>query len=205
MIFTVSSDSISQHQSQANSVGNSHLGVASEVQSYKKILESCAILAFTDAFGKITHVNENFCKISGYTEFELVGQDHRIVNSGFHSKEFFKDLWKTLFAGQIWRGEICNRRKNGSLYWVDTTIIPFENEGPYGSKYIAIRNDITERKRLQQELATEHLRTFVAEKMASLGEMTAGIAHELGNPLAAIQGRAEMLKNRADKESGPLA
>lgn len=168
-------------------------------------LDLSSIVAFTDAAGTITYVNDNFCKISGYSRDELVGSNHRIINSGYHQKEFFTGLWRTISSGQVWRGEVCNRKKDGTHYWVDSTIIPFPEEGPHRSRYVAIRNDISERKRLLQELEAEQMRTFFSEKMASLGEITAGIAHELGNPIATIQGRAEMLKMAAEAETGPLS
>ena len=109
------------------------------------------IVAITDAKGKILSVNNQFCEISKYSPEELIGQDHRIVNSGYHSPAFFKNLWKTIsngeiWHGEIWHGEICNRAKDGSLYWVKTVIVPFMNDCGKPEQYIAIRTDITEQK-----------------------------------------------------------
>ena len=138
-----------------------------ELKNRQSALDESAIVSETDVKGTITFVNDKFCEISGYSQEELLGQNHRILNSGYHSIAFFKEMWTTISRGRVWKAEIKNKRKDGSLYWVDTTIAPIFD--PFGKivRYISIRFDITER-----QFAEEQLENLAAERKAEADSLT---------------------------------
>jgi PAS domain S-box-containing protein len=165
-----------------------------DLEDVKYALDKSTIVATTDRHGTITYANDKFCEISKYSREELVGQNHRIINSGYHPREFFQEMWRTIGGGRLWHAEIRNRAKDGSFYWVDTTIVPFLDERGRPYQYIAIRHDITDRKRAEAELREQ-------AALTRLGEMAAVVAHELKNPLAGLRGALEILGRRMPPEA----
>ncbi len=167
-----------------------------KLEDYKYALDEAAIVAITDARGAITYVNDRFCDISGYSREELLGRDHRLLNSAFHPKEFMHGLWETIRTGGVWRGVIRNRRKNGAFYWVATTIVPFLDSSGEPYQYIAIRYDITGEIAAQESRKEAERKLREQETLARLGEMSAVVAHEVKNPLAAISGALQIIGGR---------
>jgi len=203
-------------------------GSLKEVSDYKLALDESSIVAITDQKGIIKHANQNFCNISKYSVDELIGQDHRIINSGYHSKEFIKELWATISSGKIWKGELKNKAKDGTIYWVDTTIVPFLDEKARPYQYVAIRADITRRKQTEEEIKmlNEQLEKRVNERTEELvianrdlriaGEQfkevnkelesfSYSVSHDLRAPLRAVHGYTEMLKTNLETQPDPEA
>jgi PAS domain S-box-containing protein len=173
-----------------------------ELADQKFALDQHAIVAVTDVQGTITYVNDKFCAISQYSKDELIGQNHRILNSGHHSREFFQQMYHAIAKGQVWHGEIKNRAKDGSIYWVDTTIVPFVRDDGKPRQYVAIRADITERKRVEEEIhkLNAELEQRVLERTTQLEAankelegFTYSVSHDLRAPLRHIGGFSKIL------------
>lgn len=184
-----------------------------ELSDYKYALDESSIVAITDQKGIITHANDNFCKISKFSLEELIGQDHRIVNSGHHSKKFIKNLWQTIAQGKVWKGKLKNKAKDGSIYWVDTIITPFLDEKGKPYQYVATRFDITESKKAEEYLKTQNreLDFQIEEKANRAAELSLSnkelvktnkeldrfvysVSHDLRSPLTSILGLISLIE-----------
>lgn len=178
-----------------------------ELSHLRYALDESAIVAITDAAGVIIHVNDTFCRISGYQREELLGRTHRIINSGLHDKAFFADMWSTIQRGDIWRGEVCNVTKDGQLYWVSTTIVPLLSDDGTPIQYTAIRFDITHRKSVEAELKSlsEDLEYRVQERTRQLQatekqreRFVAALTHDMRTPLIGQQRALDILESYKD-------
>jgi len=158
-------------------------GLVQEIKDRQNVLDEAAIVSETDVKGTIIYVNDQFCRISGYSHDELMEKNHRIINSGHHPQSFFLDMWATISRGRIWKGEVKNKCKDGSFYWVDTTIAPIFDPTGKITKYIGIRFDITERKQ-----AEERLEKLAAERKAETDSLTQQVLKLLGEIKGAAKG-----------------
>lgn len=161
------------------------------LDSFMQAINKHAIVSITDENGIILYVNKNFCTISQYSPEKLIGKTHNIINSGYHPVEFFESMWATIQQGQTWQGEICNRAKDGSCYWVLSTIQPFMDDNGNIVQYVSIRTDITQQKE-EEILAKEANKTK--------GRFLANMSHEIRTPLTTIIG----LSYLAEEEKNPI-
>lgn len=167
-----------------------------ELKSVTKALYESTLVSITDLRGKITEVNDSFCEVSKYDREELIGQPHRIVNSGYHPGTFWEDMWQTILSGSYWRGDVKNKAKDGTVYWVDTTINPLKDVNGNITHFFSIRNLITERKDQEQKLMENDktIREALIEKNVLLQE----VHHRVKNNLQIITGLISMQANRTE-------
>ncbi|NNM03333.1 MAG: PAS domain-containing protein, partial [Nitrosopumilus sp.] len=159
-------------------------------QNLRKALDESSIVSIIDKNGKIKYANDKFCKVSKYSKEELIGKRQDILRSTkIHPASFYADLWNVISTGKIWKGEICNTAKDGTLFWNDVTVIPFVDKDGKISEYVSVRNDITEQKNLTQKL-------IHAERFAAIGELSSRMSHDIRNPLSIIQNEFELLKRK---------
>lgn len=161
------------------------------VEDQKAILDLHSLVSITDIKGTITYVNELFCETSGYLADELIGLNHNVVNSGTYSKEFWHDMFQTIRSGGVWHNEVCNRKKNGELYWVDTTISAIMGANGKPINYISLRNDITDRKRHEEELL--HAKELAEAATRAKSEFLANMSHEIRTPMNGVIGMTNLL------------
>ncbi|WP_099353192.1 ATP-binding protein [Fredinandcohnia onubensis] len=159
-----------------------------ELADLESVLNEATIFAITDREDRILYANDNFCNLYKYTREELLGQKHEVYSSNFHPPSFFEDIWDTIQGGEVWKGEILNQAKDGTKYWLDTTIFPFVDSNGERYKHISIQYDITEKRNTEEALRK-------TEKLAMIGELAAGIAHEIRNPLTTIRGFVQLLND----------
>ncbi|MCF6352173.1 MAG: PAS domain-containing sensor histidine kinase [Cyclobacteriaceae bacterium] len=162
-----------------------------QVSDYKYALDQSAIVAITDTNGNIEYANEMFCKISQYSEKELLGKNQRIVNSGYHPKAFWKEMWDTIGKGEVWRSEVKNKERDGSYHWLDTTIIPFVDANGKPERYMAIRHEITDKKQRQEEL--KQYRQKLEKANENLEKFAYTAAHDMKSPLNSAMGLIDII------------
>ncbi|MDO8992323.1 PAS domain-containing protein [Daejeonella sp.] len=167
------------------------------LKAYKEIIDLNAICSVTDPEGKIIYVNDKFCEISKYSREELLGQDHRIVNSNYHPSSMFKELWETIKSGKVWRSDVKSKAKDGTFFWLDSTIVPIHDENGVITEYFSLRTPIDDRKRIEEEQK---------EYVKNLEKMLFMVSHEVRHPVSQILGIVQILQEHInlDAESSEL-
>lgn len=177
-------------------VKNGYKRSVQELKNFRQALDRSAIISITDRHGRIIEANDMFCHVSGYARKELIGQDHSIINSGYHGREYFRELWRTIARGKPWRGETRNRRKDGSIYWVDTIISPLYDENGKIDRYLSVRYDITERKKSEHQLndlalvakETDNM-VIITDAKEKIEWVNAGFTRVTGYTLEEVEGK----------------
>lgn len=169
--------------------------IFSNLEQQKIALDTSAIVAITNIKGEITYVNDKFCETSKYSKEELLGKNHRIINSGYHDKEFFHNLYKTIAQGKVWSGEIRNRAKDNSFYWVYTTIVPYMNDQEIPYQYVSVRFDITNQKKMELELK---------HRNKQLADFVFIVSHNLRAPLTNLLVLTSMIQESETLEDQKL-
>lgn len=160
------------------------------LMAYQQAVDTSIISSITDVKGTIIHVNQRFCEVSKFSRQELLGQNHRIINSGFHPKEFLKQMWTTIGKGQVWHGEIKNQAKDGSYYWVDSVIVPIKDSVGKPVQYLSLRTLISERKEKEERNREDQVN--------AMEEMLFKISHELRQPVVKILGLSDLIDDSRD-------
>ena len=190
-LYTLVRTSLKQYQLIKN-LENEVIEISNELDDQKLALDEHAIVAITDTKGNITYANEKFSQISGYSNDELIGQNHRIIKSGKHDKSFWKNMYDAVSHGDIWKGEVCNRNKNGNLYWVNTTIVPFTDPDGNIKSYVSIRADITKQKDDQAKML--EAKQIAEDAVLEKSEFFACMSHEIRTPMNGIIGMLDLIK-----------
>lgn len=201
LLVQVCSEATRLAEQEASSAQELAQSALREMDTMREALEKHSILSVADRSGRIIDMNSGFVRISGYSREEILGRDHRILNSGKHPQEFWKDVWRQIASGSAWRGEVCNRRKDGSLYWVDSTIVPYIGRNGKVEKYVSIRFDITAQKIAENELKIAQAKA--SEANVAKSEFLANMSHEIRTPMTAILGFTDLLASevKADSDS----
>ncbi len=163
---------------------------------YQAIQQSPSSVVITNPDGRIVYVNPKFCDVTGYSYDEAIGQNPRILKSGYTNPDEYKALWKTISAGRVWQGEFHNRKKNGELYWEIASIAPVKNDAGDIINFVAVKEDVTERRAIEEQFRQ-------SQKMQAIGQLTGGIAHDFNNLLTIILGNLQLLQRTEDAEQAP--